>query len=144
MFKKLFATLAILVSAMSLSGCSPDSPEVTTETPNVVKGIIIENATVSVGDTEAIVTADITNRLNGTITMTGAKTSAASETKLFKGDKSLPEGSEIHVGQTLSLNEAGKHFVLLKLTKPIAFGDKIDFTFEFDGADPQTVQLTAK
>ncbi|MEN9604039.1 MAG: Copper chaperone PCu(A)C [Actinomycetota bacterium] len=69
--------------------------------------------------------------------MTGAKTSAASETKLFKGDKSLPEGSEIHVGQTLSLNEAGKHFVLLKLTKPIAFGDKIDFTFEFDGADPQ-------
>jgi copper(I)-binding protein len=141
MFKKLIAIIALVFATVSLSGCAP---EVTNEIPKVVSGIIIENASVTSGDTEAIVTADITNRLNGTITLTGAKSDAAAETKLLKGDKALPEGSEIHVGQTLSLNEAGKHFVLLKLTKPIAFGDKIDFTFEFDGADSQTVQLTAK
>jgi copper(I)-binding protein len=141
MFKKLIAIFAIVFATVSFSGCAP---EATNEIPKVVSGIIIENASVTSGDTEAIVTADITNRLNGTITLTGAKTDAAAETKLLKGDKALPEGSEIHVGQTLSLNESGKHFVLLKLSKPIAFGDKVEFTFEFKGAEPQTVQLTAK
>jgi copper(I)-binding protein len=141
MFKKLIAIFAIVFATVSFSGCAP---EATNEIPKVVSGIIIENASVTSGDTEAIVTADITNRLNGTITLTGAKTDAAAETKLLKGDNALPEGSEIHVGQTLSLNESGKHFVLLKLSKPIAFGDKIEFTFEFKGAAAQTVQLTAK
>jgi len=141
MFKKFIAIIALVFATVSLSGCAP---EATNETPKVVTGIIIENATVTVGETEAIVTADITNRLNGTITLTGAKTDAAAETKFLKGDKDLPEGTEIHVGQTTSLNEAGKHFVLLKLVKPITFGDKVEFTFEFNGADPQTVQLTAK
>jgi copper(I)-binding protein len=139
MFKKLIAIIALVFATVSLSGCAP---EVTNELPRV--GIIIENATVSVGDTEAIVSAQITNRADGTVTLTGAQTASATETQLLDGTEVLDDGIEIHVGQTLELEETGKHFVLLKLTKPITFGDKVEFTFEFDGAEAQTFQLTAK
>jgi copper(I)-binding protein len=42
------------------------------------------------------------------------------------------------------LQPGGKHIMLMNLTNPIVVGDKIDFTFKFEGADEQTFTLTAK
>ncbi|CAB4534242.1 unannotated protein [freshwater metagenome] len=143
MLKKLFAIIALLFTTLSFSGCAP---EVTNELPRV--GIIIENATITVGDSQAIVTADITNRAEGTVTLTGATTSAASQILIVdragSAVQTLKDGIEIHVGQTLELRESGKHLVLMELSKPITFGDKVNVTFEFAGAEAQTIQLTAK
>jgi copper(I)-binding protein len=143
MLKKLFAIIALLFTALSLSACAP---EVTNELPRV--GIIIENATITVGDTDAKVFADITNRAEGTVTLTGATTSAASQILIVdragSAVQTLTDGIEIHVGQTLELRESGKHLVLMELSKPITFGDKVNVTFEFAGAEAQTIQLTAK
>jgi copper(I)-binding protein len=42
------------------------------------------------------------------------------------------------------LQPGGKHIMLMNLTNPIVVGDKIDFTFKFEGADEQAFTLTAK
>jgi copper(I)-binding protein len=143
MLKKLFAIIAILFTTLSFSGCAP---EVTNELPRV--GIIIENATITVGDTDAKVFADITNRAEGTVTLTGVKTSAASSSLIVEragsAEQTLKDGVEIHVGQTLELRESGKHIFLMGLLKPITYGDKVNVTFEFAGAEAQTIQVTAK
>jgi copper(I)-binding protein len=143
MLKKLFAIIALLFTALSLSACAP---EVTNELPRV--GIIIENATITVGDTDAKVFADITNRAEGTVTLTGVKTSAASSSLIVEvagsAEQTLKDGVEIHVGQTLELRESGKHIFLMGLLKPITYGDKVNVTFEFAGAEAQTIQVTAK
>jgi copper(I)-binding protein len=141
--KKIIAIFAILFATLSVSGCAP---EVTNELPKT--GIIIENAIVTVGETEARVYATITSRANGTVTLTGGTTDVAGTVKVMKGggssEKLLKDGVDIHVGQELILDEALTHLTLTKLTKPILFGDKISFTFEFEGAEPQTIELTAK
>jgi copper(I)-binding protein len=143
MLKKLFAIIAISFTTLSFSGCAP---EVTNELPRV--GIIIENATITVGDTDAKVFADITNRAEGTVTLTGVKTSAASSSLIVEragsAEQTLKDGVEIHVGQTLELRESGKHIFLMGLLKPITYGDKVNLTFEFAGAEAQTIQVTAK
>jgi copper(I)-binding protein len=56
----------------------------------------------------------------------------------------MKDGIDIHVGQTMILQPGGKHIMLMNLTNPIVVGDKIDFTFKFEGADEQTFTLTAK
>lgn len=143
MLKKLFAIIALLFTTLSFSGCAP---EVTNELPRV--GIIIENATITVGDTDAKIFADITNRAEGTVTLTGVKTSEATSSLIVdragSAEQTLKDGVEIHVGQTLELRESGKHIFLMGLLKPITFGDKVNVTFEFTGAEAQTIQVTAK
>lgn len=145
MLKKLFAIIALLVTTLSFSGCAP---EVTNELPKVEVGIIIENATITVGDTDAKIFADITNRAEGTVTLTGVKTSEATSSLIVEragsAEQTLKDGVEIHVGQTLELRESGKHIFLMGLLKPITFGDKVNVTFEFTGAEAQTIQVTAK
>ena len=142
--KKIIAIFAILFATLSFSGCAP---EVTNE--EVPKtGIIIENAFITAGETDARVYATITNRAQGTIILIGGTTDAAGSVKVMKGagssEKLLEEGVDIHVGQELILDEALKHLTLTKLTKPIMAGDTVSFTFEFEGSEPQTFELTAK
>jgi periplasmic copper chaperone A len=47
-----------------------------------------------------------------------------------------PEGFEIPAGGTLVLKPGGKHVMLLGLVKPLAPGDSIDLTLNFEGSDP--------
>lgn len=141
--KKFIAIFTVLFAALSFSGCAP---EATNELPKT--GIIIENAYVTAGETDARVYATITNRAEGTVTLIGGTTDAADAVKVMQGagssEELLEEGVDIHVGQELILDEALKHLTLTKLTKPILVGDKITFTFEFEGAEPQTIELTVK
>ncbi len=46
-----------------------------------------------------------------------------------------PEGFEIPAGGVLELKPGGKHVMLLGLTKPLATGDSIDLTLNFEGSD---------
>ena len=143
--KKIIAIFAILFATLSVSGCAP---EVTNEIPKIKVGVIIENAYVTAGETDARVYATITNRVEGTVTLTGGTTDAAGTVNVMRGEGSgeavLEEGVDIHVGQELILDESRKHLTLTKLTKPIMPGDSISFTFEFEGSEPQTLELTAK
>jgi copper(I)-binding protein len=143
MLKKLFAIFALIFITLSFSGCAP---EATNELPRV--GIIIEKATVTVGDTDAKVFASITNRADGTVTLTGVKTSAAESSLIVdragSAEQTLKDGVEIHVGQTLELRENGKHIFIMVLLKPITFGDKLNLTFEFDGAVAQTIRASSR
>ena len=52
-----------------------------------------------------------------------------------------PEGFEIPAGGTLELKPGGKHVMLLGLVKPLAVGDTIELTLNFDGSDPITVSV---
>jgi copper(I)-binding protein len=149
MLKKLIAIFAIVVSAVSLSGCSTPSPE---EKPQT--GIIIENAWVRASEYSAAaggmtgVFAKITNKGNGTVTLIGGSTDAAKMVQTHEVvDGMMQEkkgGIEIHVGQTVILEPGDLHVMLMNLTRPIVVGDKINFTFKFDGAPEQTFELTAK
>ena len=47
-----------------------------------------------------------------------------------------PEGFEIPAGGTLELKPGGKHVMLLGLVKPLAVGDTIELTLNFEGQRP--------
>lgn len=151
MFKKIFAALAILISAVSITGCSTDEPKTVTDTRT---GIIIEDAWVRASEYSAAaggmtgVFAKITNRGDKTITLVGGSTDIAKMVQTHEVVdgmmQEIKEGIEIHVGQTLVLQPGGKHVMLIDIVKPIVVGDKITFTFKFDKADSQTFTLTAK
>ena len=51
------------------------------------------------------------------------------------------EGFEIPAGGTLELKPGGKHVMLFGLTKPLAVGDSIDLTLNFEGSDPITLTV---
>lgn len=149
MLRKLIAIFAVLFATLTFSGCAP---EATNELPKT--GIIIEDAWVRASEYSAEaggmtgVFAKITNRGDKTITLVGGSTDAAMMVQTHEVvDGQMQEkkgGIEIHVGQTVTLQPGGLHIMLMNLTKPIVVGDKIEYTFKFEGADSQTVTLTAK
>lgn len=143
MFKKLIAIVSLLTATLAISGCAP---EVTNELPKVE--VTIQDAWIEAGTSEARVYATITNQLNGTVTLKGGTTPAAATVKLMDGfgpdEQVLADGVDVHVGQILILDATHKHLLLSDLTKPLKPGDKIDFTFEFDGTEPKTLEITAQ
>lgn len=145
MFKKLFAALAITISAVSLSGCSSEPKVVTAPKAEVV----IDSAWITATDPSgtSFVYGNVTNRLDGTITLLGGSTdnSQAVVTKSsVDSEETVRDEVEIHVGQTLELTSDNKHLTIKDLKTPINVGDKVQFTFKFKGAESQTVTLTAK
>ena len=149
MLKKLIAIFAVLFATVSITGCAP---EATNELPKV--DIVIEDAWVRASEYSAEaggmtgIFAKITNNGDKTITLVGGSTDAAMMVQTHEVvDGMMQEkkgGIEIHVGQTVTLQPGGLHVMLMNLTKPIVVGDKVDFTFKFEGADEQTFTLTAK
>jgi len=149
MLKKLIAIFAVFFATLTFSGCSAAEPQVEEK-----KGIIIEDTWVRASEYSAEaggmtgVFAKITNRGNGTVTLIGGETDAASMVQthdVVDGMmKQKKEGIDIHVGQTVILEPGDLHVMLMGLTRPIVAGDKVKFTFKFEGADPQTLTLTAK
>jgi len=149
MFKKLIAIFALIFATLSFSGCAP---EATNELPKT--GIIIEDAWVRASEYSAKaggmtgIFAKITNNGDKTITLVGGSTDAAMMVQTHEVVNGMMQekkgGIEIHVGQTVTLQPGGLHIMLMNLAKPIVVGDKVDFTFKFEGADEQTFTLTAK
>jgi copper(I)-binding protein len=139
----------LIFATLSFSGCAP---EATNELPKV--DIVIEDAWVRASEYSAEaggmtgIFAKITNNGDKTITLVGGSTDAAMMVQTHEVvDGMMQEkkgGIEIHVGQTVTLQPGGLHVMLMNLTKPIVVGDKVDFTFKFEGADEQTFTLTAK
>ena len=149
MIKKLIAIFAVVFATLTFSGCAP---EATNELPKT--GIIIEDAWVRASEYSAKaggmtgIFAKITNRGDKTITLVGGSTDAAMMVQTHEVVNGMMQekkgGIEIHVGQTVTLQPGGLHIMLMNLAKPIVVGDKVNFTFKFEGADPQTFDLTAK
>lgn len=52
-----------------------------------------------------------------------------------------PEGFEIPAGGILELKPGGKHVMLLGLAKPLAVGDSLDLTLNFEGSEPITLTV---
>lgn len=55
----------------------------------------------------------------------------------------VPEGLEIPVGQTVELAPGGYHLMLIELKEPIAEGDMVAVTLEFEKAGSVEVELAA-
>lgn len=55
----------------------------------------------------------------------------------------VPEGVEISVGKTVQLAPGGFHLMLLDLKQPIAAGDMVQVTLEFEHAGTVDVELAA-
>lgn len=55
----------------------------------------------------------------------------------------VPGGVEIPAGETVKLAPGGYHFMLLDLKQPIAEGEMIPVTLEFEGAGTIDVELAA-
>lgn len=55
----------------------------------------------------------------------------------------VPEGVEIPVGETVQLAPGGYHLMLLDLKQPIAAGDMVQVTLEFEHAGTIDVELAA-
>ena len=148
MVKKIFVAIVIAFSTVSISSCS-STPEVQVESAPKT-GIIIESAWISATDDSgtSYVYGAITNRLNATFKLTGGRAESGAKailTQVIDGKETkVSDGVEIHVAQTLELSETHKRLTISHLAQPISYGDKVQFTFNFKGAAPQTVVLTAK
>ena len=52
-----------------------------------------------------------------------------------------PEGFEIPAGGALELKPGGKHVMLIGLTKPLAVGDSLTLTLNFEGSEAMTLTV---
>jgi len=149
MIKKLIAIFSLLFATLSFSGCAP---EATNELPKT--SIVIEDAWVRASEYSAKaggmtgIFAKITNNSDKTITLVGGSTDAAMMVQTHEVVNGMMQekkgGIEILAGQTVTLEPGGLHIMLMNLAKPIVVGDKIEYTFKFEGAEEQTFTLTAK
>lgn len=92
--------------------------------------------------------AKITNRTNHTIVLAGGSTPIASMVQthqVVNGVMGQKQGGiKIGKGATVILQPGGLHVMLMNLKKPILAGDIVKFTFAFNGARAQTLNLIAK
>jgi copper(I)-binding protein len=116
--KKLIAIFAVLISALSFSGCTPTEPN------PAVNSVRIEDAWVG-GETEIAKMVQVHEVVDGMM-------------QEKKG------GIVIKPGETVTLEPGGLHIMIMNITKPIVAGDRMSITIKFDGADAQTLELVAK
>lgn len=145
MKKKLFALIATLVMAFAIAGCTNQE---------VHSGVTIENPWVRSSEYSAKaggmtgIFGKFTNHTDKVVTIIGGKTEMSMMVQTHEvKDGMMTEkkgGIEIKPGETVTLEPGGLHIMIMDIAKPIVAGDKFDFTFLFDGADPQTFTLTAK
>lgn len=94
----------------------------------------------------------IKNTSDADITLVGAETPRAGnvsihESMMHDGMMSmqpLKGGLTVPAGETVKLKPHGYHLMLEKLTGPLAEGERIPLTLEFEGADSIEVELTVK
>ena len=145
MLKKIALTLAALFTALTLTSCAPAATHT---------GVVIEDAWVRaseysdhVGGMTGIF-GKFTNHSDKVVTIVGGTTDIASmaQTHQVLGGvmQEKKDGIQLKPGETVTLEPGGFHIMIMDLKKPILSGDKITFTVKFDGAESQTLTLTAK
>ncbi|MEN9992810.1 MAG: hypothetical protein RLY83_380 [Actinomycetota bacterium] len=145
MIKKLIAVLAVLFSVVSLSGCAPAGEH---------NHIIIKDAWVRSSEYSAKaggmtgIFGQFTNTTTETVTLIGGTTDMSMMVQTHEVVNGMMQekkgGIEIKPGETVTLDPGGLHIMIMDIAKPIVAGDKFEFTFQFKGADAQTITLTAK
>ena len=145
MFKKIAAALTVLFAALSLTACAPTASH---------NGVVIEDAWVRSSEYSAAaggmtgIFGKFTNHSDKTVTITGGATDISMMVQTHEVVNGMMQekkgGIEIKPGETVTLQPGGLHIMIMGITKPIVAGDKMTFTVKFDGADSQTLTLTAK
>lgn len=145
MFKKLIALTSALFISLSVVGCAPATNH---------EGVTIENAWVRSSEYSAAaggmtgIFGKFTNHTDETVTILGGETEISMMVQTHEVVNGMMQekkgGIEIKPGETVTLEPGGLHIMIMNIAKPILAGDKIDFTFKFDGSDSQTLMLTAK
>lgn len=145
MLKKVVALFAAIFMVFSISACTtnPTQSGVTIENPWVRSSEYSAKAGGMTG-----IFGKFTNHTDKVVTIIGGKTDMSMMVQTHEvKDGMMTEkkgGIEIKPGETVTLEPGGLHIMIMDIAKPIVAGDKFDFTFLFDGADPQTFTLTAK
>jgi copper(I)-binding protein len=146
--KKLIAIFAVLISALSFSGCTPTEPN------PAVNSVRIEDAWVRSSEYSAEaggmtgIFGKFTNNGTTDVTLVGGETEIAKMVQVHEVvDGMMQEkkgGIVIKPGETVTLEPGGLHIMIMNITKPIVAGDRMSITIKFDGADAQTLELVAK
>lgn len=144
--KKFVGLILVLFASLGLAGCASGSG-------NSGATVTVSDAWVRSSDSSAVaggmtgVFGNFTNNTGHDILFRGGSTDAAMMVQTHNVvDGVMAEqknGFVIPAGETLTLEPGGLHIMLMNLSAPIVAGDKISFTFEFDG-EKQTFELTAK
>lgn len=145
MLKKIAAIFAVLFAALSLTACAPTASH---------NGVVIEDAWVRSSEYSdhtggmTGIFGKFTNHSDKTVTIIGGETDIAKMVQTHEVVNGMMQekkgGIEIKPGETVTLQPGGLHIMVMDIAKPIVAGDKIKFTFKFDGAESQPLTLTAK
>jgi len=148
MFKKLISVFATAMVALSMVGCTTANAE------NPAQSVLIANAWIRSSEATAKaggmtgVFGTFTNKTDHTVTITGGNTDISMMVQTHEvvgGSMQMKHGGiQIPAGKSVTLEPGGLHIMLMNLAKPILAGDKVSFTFNFEGASSQTLTLTAK
>ena len=145
MLKKIAAIFAVLFAALSLTACAPSTNH---------NGVVIEDAWVRSSEYSdhtggmTGIFGKFTNHSDKTVTIIGGATDISMMVQTHEVVNGMMQekkgGIKIKPGETVTLQPGGLHIMIMDIAKPIVAGDKIKFTFKFDGAESQTLTLTAK
>ena len=148
--KKLIAAVIALFAVLTFSGCTTAS----TPTEETKASVTITDAWVRASEYSAAaggmtgIFGKFTNNSDKTVIITGGETDMAMMVQTHEVVNGMMQekkgGIEIKPGETVTLEPGGLHIMIMNIKKPIVAGDKFNFTFKFDGADSQTLELTAK
>ena len=150
MSKKLFAGIAALAIAVSLSACTTagQHPQELQLSDGWVR--VSEYSDHVNGMTGVFAAFD--NQTDHDITIVGGSAEIAGkvethEVVMVDGAMKMQAkegGIVIPAGETVTLEPGGLHIMLMGLKKPILVGDKITMTIDLDGYEDQTVTWDAK
>jgi periplasmic copper chaperone A len=138
--------LVILTSAVWLAACAPRDAS---QGPSA--GIVISapwSRATPPGAGVGVVYFDIRNASGVADTLLGASTPAAARAEIHATSMagammsmSPIESLPLPVAQTQHFAPAGKHLMLIDLAAPLVEGGRIEVTFRFAHAAPQTLQV---
>lgn len=156
--RKIFSAIAAaLLISTSLTSCA-SSTDSGASSDMKKAAVAVENGWVRVseysenvgGMTGAFGT--FTNNTDAEVKILGGSAEIATMVEVHEvvmsGGKMLMQAKEggivIPAGESLTLEPGGLHIMLMGLKKPIATGDQITLTIDFEGADDQTFTWLAK
>ncbi len=146
--KKLIAAVIALFAVLTFSGCTTSTPQETTPTITITDAWVRASEYSAEAGGMTGIFGKFTNNSDKTVIITGGETDMAMMVQTHEVVNGMMQekkgGIEIAPGETVTLEPGGLHIMIMNIKKPIVAGDKLGFTFKFDGADSQTLELTAK
>lgn len=108
---------------------------ITSDTDDRLLAASVPTSVASTAEVHEVVMADMTGDMDGE--MTGDMDGDMGEMQMTMQE--LTDGLALPAGETVTLEPGGYHIMLLDIAEPLALGDQVEVTLDFETADDITL-----